>query len=68
MNEVDAFLEQLDAARHVAHHYICSVCKDKPGVTPTIIIKDLPEGGCRALIVVVCNDCTLTDDAARGIM
>ena len=68
MNEVDHFLEQLDAAHHVSHHYTCAVCQDKPGVTPTIIIKDLPQGGCRAVIVVVCEDCTLTSKAACGIM
>ena len=68
MNEMEAFLEQLAAAQHVAYHYTCIVCQNKPGVTPTIIIEDLPEGGCRAVIVVVCEDCTLTNKVARDIV
>ena len=67
-NEVDNFLEQLDAAYHVAHHYTCIVCRKNPGAHPKVIIQDLPDGGCRAVIVVVCDDCTLTDNTEYDII
>ena len=56
MTEIEAFLEQLEAAHDVAHHYTCFMCEEMEGSKPVIIGVE-HEDGLRAIVVVACVSC-----------
>ena len=56
MTEMEAFLEQLEAAHEVAHHYTCAMCGEFEGYKPVIIGIE-HEGGIRMVVVTACVSC-----------
>lgn len=56
MTEMSAFLEQLEAAHDVAHHYTCFICGEFEGHKP-IVIGIEHESGLRCIVVTACISC-----------
>lgn len=56
-DEMDALMEQLDAVQDVIHLHRCFYCQIATAQTPIIVIQDLPEDGCRVVVVGVCDVC-----------
>lgn len=56
MTEMSDFMEQLDAAHDIAHHYTCFVCNEFEGHTPVIIAQEDGDG-VRVMVVTVCITC-----------
>jgi hypothetical protein len=57
MNEAQWLVEQISAAKDIAHHHLCVDCQQERGEEPVVVVQDLPEGGCRVTIVVLCKGC-----------
>lgn len=57
MNEVDAVMEQLDAAHDIIHHYKCFYCQIATAQHPVILVAPDPIDGSRIIVIGVCDTC-----------
>lgn len=65
MDEMNKFMEQLEAAKDVAHHYICFNCQKFAGHTPVVVIAE-ENNQARAVILVACISCAKELGIAQG--
>jgi hypothetical protein len=53
---MDDFMEQLDAARAIIHHYTCFKCGQFEGYEPVVVgVED--EEGLRVIVLAACITC-----------
>jgi hypothetical protein len=56
-DELEMFMEQLEAAQHVCHHYVCCICGEFEGAVPVVIGID-DGNGVHAVIMTACISCS----------